>query len=105
MPVAALKKEESIGNFSTLENFVAVKRDVHNFEERTEGGLLKPEIAQDKPQWATVVAVSELEKELHVGDRVFISKYTPADIEPIPGENVIVIHKTLVYLKPKRRVQ
>ncbi len=59
-------------------------------EERTEGGILLPDTAQEKPQVGEVVAVgpgSRNKKGVHqpidiqVGDRVLYSKYSGTDIQ------------------------
>jgi len=100
---AAVLERSAVGEkFYTLSGFVAIRRRAQDIEEETAGGILKPQTAQEKPQWAEIVAVSKDETEFEIGDEVFISKYTPADIEPFPGEKCTVIHRTLVYLYPKR---
>lgn len=100
-----VQERARIEDFNCLVGFVVVRRDSQNLDEATDAGIIKPQTAQDKPQWCTVIATSESEMELIPGDRVFISKYPPGEIEPFPGERVLVIHKTLVYLCPKRSRQ
>ena len=49
-------------------------------EEKTAGGLFLPTAAQEKLQFATVLAVSEFteekDRQVQVGDRVVFEKYT-----------------------------
>jgi chaperonin GroES len=51
-------------------------------EEKTASGIIIPETAKEKPQFAKVVAISGIEKpEIAVGDTVFYKNYTGTDIE------------------------
>ena len=63
---------------------------VEEAEEKTVGGLILTSSAQEKPQFATVVAVGpggivdgeEVEMYLNVGDKVIASKYSGTESDP-----------------------
>lgn len=58
-------------------------------EEKTEGGIVLPDSAKEKPQVAKVVAVGpggtvegkEVKMEVKVGDKVLISKYAGTEVK------------------------
>ncbi|ACJ74771.1 chaperonin GroS [Thermosipho africanus TCF52B] len=62
-------------------------------EKRTEGGIVLPDTAKEKPMKAEIVAVGNLEDadvDLHVGDKVIFSKYSGTEIK-IEEEDYIII--------------
>ncbi len=66
-------------------------------EETTASGIILPSSAQEQPQYAEVVAVSdqvtnsdEIKNEIKVGDRVIYSKYAGTDVS-LDGDDYIVI--------------
>ncbi len=66
-------------------------------EETTASGIILPSSAQEQPQYAEVVAVSdqvtnsdEIKNEIKVGDRVIYSKYAGTDVS-LEGDDYIVI--------------
>jgi chaperonin GroES len=51
-------------------------------EEKTASGIIIPDTAKEKPQFAKVVALSGIENpEIAVGDVVFYKNFTGTDIE------------------------
>lgn len=72
----------------------------------TEGGILLPETAREKPQWATVVGVGELRLEdgstapldVKVGDRVVFAKYGGREISDA-GEDYLILEADQIYAK------
>jgi chaperonin GroES len=68
-------------------------------EKRTEGGIVLPDSAKEKPQKALVVEVGNLEDiDLKAGDKVLFSKYAGTEIT-IDDENHIVIDATDILAK------
>lgn len=66
-------------------------------EEKTSSGIVLPTSAQEQPQYAEVVAISdkvekdeELKGSVKVGDRVIYSKYAGTEVK-LDGEEFIVI--------------
>ena len=60
-------------------------------EQRTAGGIIIPDTAQEKPKFAKVVALSNLENpEIVVGDIVFYKEYSGTEIE-LDGNKFLVV--------------
>lgn len=66
-------------------------------EKKTQSGIVLPESAQEKPQYAEVVAISsdilndnDKKDSLKEGDKVIYSQYTGTDVK-IDGENYVVL--------------
>ncbi|MBO8139089.1 MAG: chaperonin GroES [Thermosipho sp. (in: thermotogales)] len=62
-------------------------------EKRTEGGIVLPDTAKEKPMKAEVIAVGNIEDsdvDIHVGDKVIFSKYSGTEIK-IEDEDYIII--------------
>ncbi|MDJ0600912.1 MAG: co-chaperone GroES [Crocosphaera sp.] len=68
-------------------------------EEKTAGGILLPDNAQEKPQIGEVVAVgpgkrnddgSRAELDVKVGDKVLYSKYAGTDVK-LSGEDYVLL--------------
>lgn len=62
-------------------------------EKRTEGGIVLPDTAKEKPMKAEIIAVGNLEDsdvDLRVGDKVIFSKYSGTEIK-IEDEDYIII--------------
>lgn len=66
-------------------------------EKKTESGIVLPESAQEKPQYAEIVAISndilndeDKKDSLKVGDKVIYSQYAGTDVK-IEDENFVVI--------------
>lgn len=72
----------------------------------TEGGILLPETAREKPQWGTVVAVgkktledgTEVALDVAVGDRVTFAKYGGREISD-GGQDYLVLESSQIYAK------
>ncbi len=59
-------------------------------EEKTKGGIVLPETAQEKPQEGEVLAVGKDVKEVKKGDKVLFTKYSPTEIK-IDDEELYVL--------------
>lgn len=66
-------------------------------EETTQSGIVLPESAQEKPQYAIVCAISEdvvndkeIKSDLKVGDKVIYSQYAGTEVK-LDDEEYIVI--------------
>jgi len=74
--------------------------------ETTQGGIVLPETAREKPQWGTVVAVGEYRLEdgstqpldVQVGDRVVFAKYGGREVTDA-GEEYLLLEADQVYAK------
>ena len=74
---------------------------VEEAEEKTVGGLILTSSAQEKPQFATVVAVGpggivdgdKVEMYLNVGDKVIASKYSGTEVK-IDGEEFTIVRQS-----------
>ena len=84
-------------NFKPLSDRVLIKRIDH--EEKTQGGIIIPDTAKEKPQEGEVIAVGtgklldsgELSKSnLKKGDRVLFGKYSGSDIKLDGVEHMIM---------------
>jgi len=72
----------------------------------TEGGILLPETAREKPQWGTVISVGEYRLEdgstqaldVQVGDRVVFAKYGGREVTD-GGEEYMILEADQVYAK------
>ena len=89
-------------NLQPLGNRVIVQRDEASGDRTTASGLFIPDIAQEKPQTATVVAVGPgLMRDdgnyqyMHVksGDRVMLGKYSGYDVT-VDGSVYTVLAET-----------
>ncbi len=66
-------------------------------EKKTQSGIVLPESAQEKPQYAEVVAISsdilndnDKKDSLKEGEKVIYSQYAGTDVK-IEGENYVVL--------------
>ena len=51
-------------------------------EEKTQGGIIIPDTAKEKPQYGKVVAIGNIENPgISVGDYVYFKKYSGTEIE------------------------
>lgn len=67
-------------NLQPLGNRVLIKPILE--ERKTEGGIVLPDSAKEKPQKAEVIAVGKLEEiDLNVGDKVLFAKYAGTEIK------------------------
>ena len=74
---------------------------VEEAEEKTKSGIILSSAAQEKPQFASVVAVSpggvvdgnEVKMYLNVGDKVIASKYAGTQVK-IDGEEFTIVRQS-----------
>jgi len=60
-------------------------------EQKTAGGIIIPDTAKEKPKFARVVALSNIEgPEITVGDIVFYKEYSGTEIELDGGKFLVV---------------
>ena len=60
-------------------------------EQKTAGGIIIPDTAKEKPKFAKVVALSNIEgPEIAVGDVVFYKEYSGTEIELDEGNFLVV---------------
>jgi chaperonin GroES len=60
-------------------------------EQKTAGGIIIPDTAKEKPKFAKVVALSNIEgPEIAVGDIVFYKEYSGTEIELDGGKFLVV---------------
>ena len=60
-------------------------------EQKTAGGIIIPDTAKEKPKFARVVALSNIEgPEIAIGDIVFYKEYSGTEIELDGGKFLVV---------------
>jgi len=60
-------------------------------EQKTAGGIIIPDTAKEKPKFAKVVALSNIEgPEIAIGDIVFYKEYSGTEIELDGGRFLVV---------------
>jgi chaperonin GroES len=60
-------------------------------EQKTVGGIIIPDTAKEKPKFANVVALSNIEgPEIAIGDTVFYKEYSGTEIELDGGKFLVV---------------
>lgn len=88
-----------MASFRPLHDRVLVKRVKE--EEKTRGGIIIPETAQEKPQEGEVVAVGpgtrdedgeRIELDVKVGDRILFGKYSGQTVK-VEGEELLVMRE------------
>jgi chaperonin GroES len=71
-------------------------------EQKTQGGIVLPDTAKEKPQEASVIAVgpgrlldngSRVSPEVKTGDRVIFAKYSGTEIK-IDGEEYLILRES-----------
>ncbi|HDG62322.1 MAG: co-chaperone GroES [Thermotoga sp. 4484_232] len=68
-------------------------------EKKTEGGIVLPDSAKEKPMKAEVIAIGKVEDiDLKVGDKVIFSKYAGTEIK-IEDEDYIIIDASDILAK------
>ena len=86
--------------FRPLHDRVLVKRV--EAEEKTKGGIIIPDTAQEKPQEAEVMTVGPgardksgklIPIDLKVGDRILLGKWSGTEIK-IDGEDLLILKET-----------
>lgn len=86
--------------FRPLHNRVVVRR-VKN-EEKTAGGIIIPDTAQEKPQEGTIIAVGTgardeagtlVPLDVKAGDRILFGKWSGTEVK-IDGEELLIMKET-----------
>lgn len=86
--------------FRPLHDRVVVKRVKE--EEKTRGGIIIPETAQEKPQEGEVVAVGpgtrdedgeRIELDVKVGDRILFGKWSGTEVK-VDGEDLLIMKES-----------
>ena len=89
-----------MATFRPLHDRVVVKRVKE--EEKTKGGIIIPETAQEKPQEGEVVAVGpgardedgeRVELDVKVGDRILFGKWSGTEVK-IDGEELLIMKES-----------
>lgn len=89
-----------MANFRPLGDRVVVKRVKE--EEKTKGGIIIPDTAQEKPQEGEILAVGpgardedgeRIEMDVKVGDRVLFGKWSGTEVK-IDGEDLLIMKES-----------
>jgi chaperonin GroES len=89
-----------VANFRPLHDRVVVKRVKE--EEKTKGGIIIPETAQEKPQEGEIVAVGpgardedgeRIALDVKVGDRILFGKWSGTEVK-IDGEDLLIMKES-----------
>jgi chaperonin GroES len=89
-----------LANFRPLGDRVLVKRVKE--EEKTKGGIIIPDTAQEKPQEGEVVAVGpgardedgeRIEMDVKVGDRILFGKWSGTEVQ-IDGDDLLIMKES-----------
>ena len=89
-----------MASFRPLHDRVVVKRVKE--EEKTKGGIIIPDTAQEKPQEGEVVAVGpgardedgeRVEMDVEVGDRILFGKWSGTEVK-IDGEELLIMKES-----------
>lgn len=82
-------------NFKPNEDRVLVKPAAA--EEKTAGGIIIPDTAQEKPQRGVIIAAGPGKKDepvlVKAGDKVFYGKYSGTEIQ-LEGEDYLIMRAT-----------
>ena len=89
-----------MASFRPLHDRVLVKRGKE--EEKTRGGIIIPETAQEKPQEGEVVAVGPggrdedgeyIKMDVKVGDRILFGKWSGTEVK-VDGEELLIMKES-----------
>ncbi|MBY0564266.1 MAG: co-chaperone GroES [Hyphomonadaceae bacterium] len=89
-----------MASFRPLHDRVVVKRVKE--EEKTKGGIIIPDTAQEKPQEGEVIAVGPgardedgeyIKPDVKVGDRVLFGKWSGTEVK-IDGEDLLIMKES-----------
>ena len=89
-----------MANFRPLGDRVLVKRVKE--EEKTKGGIIIPDTAQEKPQEGEVVAIGpgardedgeRIEMDVKVGDRILFGKWSGTEVK-VDGEDLLIMKES-----------
>jgi chaperonin GroES len=90
----------TVAKFRPLHDRVLVRRVKE--EEKTKGGIIIPETAQEKPQEGEIIAVGPgardesgkvVELDVKVGDRILFGKWSGTEVK-IEGEDLIIMKES-----------
>jgi chaperonin GroES len=93
-------REYDVASFRPLHDRVLVKRVKE--EEKTRGGIIIPDTAQEKPQEGEVVAVGpgardedgeRIALDVKVGDRILFGKWSGTEVK-IDGEELLIMKES-----------
>jgi chaperonin GroES len=94
------QKEKDVANFRPLHDRVLVRRLKE--EEKTKGGIIIPDTAQEKPQEGEVIAVGpgardedgqRIEPDVKVGDIILFGKWSGTEVK-IDGEELLIMKES-----------
>ncbi len=89
-----------MANFRPLGDRVLVKRVKE--EEKTKGGIIIPDTAQEKPQEGEVIAVGpgardedgeRIEMDVKVGDRILFGKWSGTEVK-VDGDDLLIMKES-----------
>jgi chaperonin GroES len=89
-----------VASFRPLHDRVLVKRVKE--EEKTKGGIIIPDTAQEKPQEGEVVAIGpgardedgeRIELDVKVGDRILFGKWSGTEVK-VDGEELLIMKES-----------
>ena len=89
-----------MASFRPLHDRVVVRRVKE--EEKTKGGIIIPDTAQEKPQEGEVIAVGpgardedgeRIEMDVAVGDRILFGKWSGTEVK-IDGEDLLIMKES-----------
>jgi len=89
-----------VANFRPLHDRVVVRRVKE--EEKTKGGIIIPDTAQEKPQEGEVIAVGpggrdedgeRIAMDVKVGDRILFGKWSGTEVK-IDGEDLLIMKES-----------
>jgi chaperonin GroES len=97
----SLKQEEiPVANFRPLGDRVLVKRVKE--DEKSKGGIIIPDTAQEKPQEGEVIAVGpgardedgeRIAMDVKVGDRILFGKWSGTEVK-LDGEELLIMKES-----------
>jgi chaperonin GroES len=93
-------KERAVARFRPLHDRVLIRRVKE--EEKSKGGIIIPDTAQEKPLEGEIMAVGpggrdeegeRIEMDVEVGDRVLFGKWSGAEVK-IDGEELLIMKES-----------
>jgi chaperonin GroES len=107
------KRESYVAKFRPLHDRVLVKRVKE--EEKTRGGIIIPDTAQEKPQEGEVVAVGpgargddneRVPLDVKVGDRILFGKWSGTEVK-VDGDELLIMKESdimgIIETKPAKK--
>ena len=100
MATATASKKKAKVNFRPTDDRVLIRPC--EAEEKTVGGIILPDAAQEKPQRGTVIATGpgkmlktgkRADMDLSVGDEVFYGRYSGTEVE-FDAETLVVVRES-----------